>query len=183
MTDPLNQIPTEIAERLKEHKPGLFRLGIALALLGAIMVIFPVVGSITTKVFIGVFFLLAGGAMLWQAFQARTWESAIWTGLVALLHLALGVYLSFFPLTGLIGLTLLMGIAFAIQGVLELRVAFQNKQAAGWNWMILSGIASLILSVMLVLGLPGTALWALGLMVGLNLLTTGIGFIALSRSI
>ncbi|NBD29678.1 MAG: HdeD family acid-resistance protein [Alphaproteobacteria bacterium] len=183
MTDPLNQVPGDLLDRLRENRGRIFWLGVILSVIGLLSIVFPVVGSILTKVMIGWVFLVAGAVMLWQAFQARRWNAALWTGLVALLHLALGVYLSFFPLTGLVGLTVLLAVLFAIQGVVELRMGLTHRAARGWVWMVLSGMASLVLALLLTLGLPGTAMWALGLMVGLNLLTSGIGFIALSRSV
>ncbi|HKL68201.1 HdeD family acid-resistance protein [Salibaculum sp.] len=183
MIDPLNRMPDGLLEQLRENRDRVFWLGIILCAIGALMIVFPVIGSIVTKVMIGWAVLLAGAAMLWQAFQARRWNAALWAGLVAVLHLALGVYLAFFPLTGLVGLTVLMAVLFAIQGVIELRMGLTHREAPGWVWMVLSGGASLVLSLLLVLGLPGTAMWALGLLLGLNFLTSGIGFAALSRSV
>jgi uncharacterized membrane protein HdeD (DUF308 family) len=183
MTDPLNQVPDDLVAQLRENRGRVFWLGVILCVIGALMIVFPVAGSIVTKVMIGWAVLVAGAAMLWQAFHARRWNAAIGAGVVALLHLALGVYLAFFPLTGLVGLTVLLAVLFAVQGVIELRMGATHRAARGWVWMLLSGGASLGLALLLVLGLPGTAMWALGLLMGLNFLTSGIGFAALSRSV
>lgn len=183
MSDPMNRMPNDLLEQLRENRGRVFWLGIALCVIGALMVVFPVIGSIVTKVMIGWAILVAGAVTLWQAFQARSWNAALWAGLVAVLHLALGVYLAFFPMTGLVGLTVLLAVLFSIQGVIELRMGLTHRAARGWVWMVLSGVASLVLALLLVIGLPGTAMWALGLLVGLNFLTSGIGFAALSRSV
>ena len=183
MTDPLNDVPQDVLARLRENRGRVFWLGVLLCIMGALMIVFPVAGSIVTKVVIGWAVLVTGAIMLWQAFHARRWDAAVGTGAVALLHLALGVYLAFFPLTGLVGLTLLLAVLFAIQGVIEVRMAVTHRDARGWVWMGLSGAASLGLALLLALGLPGTAMWALGLLMGVNFLTSGIGFVALARSV
>lgn len=151
--------------------------------LGMVAVLFPLASSILFKSLIGWFFLLSGAVLLWQAFQSRAWAPALWAGLIAVLHLAVGVYLAFFALTGLVGLTVLLGVALLIQGGAELTIALRNKNLSGWRWLALSAFASGVLGAMLLWGLPGTAMWALGLFIGLNLLTTGVGFLALIRAV
>lgn len=92
------------------------------------------------------------------------------------MHLALGVYLGFFALTAL------MGIVFLFQGAFEAVMAAQHRPQKGRGWLALNGAATLILGVLLIAGLPGTALWTIGLFLGLNFLTTGIAFVALSQA-
>ena len=98
-----------------------------------------------------------------------------------MLHLVAGVYLAFFPLTGLIGLTVLLAVLFLMQAGFEGVMAWQHRPRRGWGWMMASAVASGLVGLLIVLGLPGTALWAIGLLVGINFLTTGIAFVGLSR--
>ena len=49
-----------------------------------------------------------------------------------------------------------------------------------WGWMLASGILDIVLGVLLILGLPGTALWAIGLLLGLNLLFGGWALILMA---
>jgi uncharacterized membrane protein HdeD (DUF308 family) len=102
-------------------------------------------------------------------------------GVIALMHLALGVYLAFFALTGLVGLTLLLGAVFLMQGVAEGMIAIQHRPEKGWGWLAVNGIVTLALGFLLIAGLPGTALWAVGVMLGVNFVSTGIAMMALSR--
>ncbi|QQA41818.1 HdeD family acid-resistance protein [Pelagovum pacificum] len=171
----------DLMAHVREHK-GRFRwLGIALIVAGALAVIFPLVASITAKIMVGWFLLIVGAVTLWHAFQSRSWREAILSGLVGVLQIAAGVYLAFFPLTGLIGLTLLLGVLFAFQGGIEIAMAMRARPTQGWVWMLVSGIASALLAIFLIAGLPGTALWAIGLLLGVNFLTSGFAFLALSR--
>jgi len=179
MTD--TDLTPELLDRIRSHR-GRFRwLGVALIVLGVLAIVFPLVASIAAKVMIGWFLLLTGGAVLWHAFQTRAWRDALLSGLIGLLHLAAGVYLAFFPLTGLVGLTLLVGVLFGVQGAIELSLALRHRPNTGWGWMAFSGAASLVLAVLLILGLPGSALWAIGLLVGINFVSSGVAFLSLSR--
>lgn len=181
-------LPGDMISILRNNA-GRFRwLGIVLIVLGVLAILFPLVASIAAKVMIGWLLLLTGAAVLWHAFQARDWSGAIWSGVIGVLHLAAGVYLAFFPLTGLIGLTVFLSVIFAIQGIVEIMLSWQHRpghgnEGPGWLWMGLSGAVSLGLSLLLVLGLPGTALWALGLLLGVNFLTSGLSFVALAAQV
>ncbi len=180
MTDPTPNTE-DIMDVVREYRSQFRNVGIALIVLGVLAVLFPLIFSIAAKVFLGWVFLLTGGVMLYHAFHVRSWQSALWSGLIAVLHLALGVYLGFFALTGLVGLTFLLGLVFIVQGVFEGLIAVQHRPQTGWGWLALNGAVTLILGFLLIAGLPGTALWAIGLLLGLNFLMSGIAFMALAR--
>lgn len=171
----------DIMEAVAKHRDRFRNVGIVLIILGVLAILFPLLFSIAAKAMLGWIFLLTGAAMLYHAFQAKEWQSAIWSGLIAVMHLALGVYLGFFALTGLVGLTFLMGVIFAIQGGFEGKIALQHRPKKGWGWLMFNAVATVALAVLLIAGLPGTALWAIGVVLGINFLTSGMAFFALSR--
>lgn len=171
----------DIMEAVREYRGRFRAVGIVLIILGALAILFPLVFSVAAKVALGWIFLLTGAVLLYHAFQVRAWQSALWSGVIAVLHLALGVYLAFFALTGLVGLTLLIGFAFLLQGVVEGMIALQHRPANGWGWLAANGIVSMALAVLLIAGLPGTALWAIGVLLGVNFLSSGIAFLALAQ--
>ena len=183
-TPPEFDVPTkaDIMEAVSEHRDRFRTAGIVLIVLGVLAILFPVVSSIAAKAMLGWMFLLTGAVLLYHAFQAKAWQSAIWSGLIAVMHIALGVYLGFFALTGLVGLTLLMGVVFAAQGAIEAVIALQHRPKTGWGWLMFNAVATILLAVLLIAGLPGTALWAIGIVLGVNFLTSGIAFVALSRA-
>jgi uncharacterized membrane protein HdeD (DUF308 family) len=177
-TDPLDPIIAAV----RSHRQRFTILGAVLVILGILAIAFPLLGSIAVKLVLGWFLLATGASLLFAAFQMRDWQSAIWTGLIGLLQLAAGVYLAFFPLTGLIGLTLFMGVVFLFQGAAEATMALQHRPRDGWGWLAVSALASIVLGVLLIAGLPGTAIWALGLFLGINLISSGVSFVALARN-
>lgn len=178
---------SELRAAVRENIASFRWLGIVLLILGALAILFPLVASIAAKLMIGWIFLISGAFVLWQAFQAKSWRPGLVSGLIGALQLALGVYLAFFPLTGLVSLTLLLAVAFAVQGGFEVMLGWQHRpghgnDGPGWIWMGLSGLVSLLLAGMLVAGLPGTALWALGLLMGINLFSSGLSFVMLAST-
>lgn len=182
----MSQFPpteAEIFAAIRANPTRFRRAGWILVAIGVVAIVFPLFASIAVKTLIGWVFLVTGAVVLWHAFQSRDWGSALLSGLIGVLHLAVGVYLAFFPLTGLVGLTVLMALVFLLQAAAELMIAFQHRPGSGWGMMALSGLASGLLGLLLMAGLPGTALWAIGLMLGLNALTSGASFLALTRGL
>ena len=98
----------------------------------------------------------------------------------AILYIIAGAWLAFFPLTGIITLTILIAAMFVAEGLIKFVMGFQLRPEPGWFWMIFSGLAAFVLGILLFAGLPGTAAWAIGLMVGINLLISGWAFLTMS---
>ena len=128
--DPQN--PQDLVEAaIRENRDRFQRLGWILVVIGALAILFPLVSSIAAKALVGWLLLMSGAAMLYHAFEARTWGSALQSGAIGLVNLALGVYLAFFPLTGLVGLTLLLGLVFLLQGGFEGGMALRHRPRKG----------------------------------------------------
>ena len=91
-----------------------------------------------------------------------------------------GGWLAFFPFTGIITLTLLLAALFLAEGVLEVMMAMRVRPHQGWGWLLLSGLVAIAVGVMIAAGLPSSAVWAIGLLTGINLLSTGVSFVVLA---
>jgi uncharacterized membrane protein HdeD (DUF308 family) len=85
-----------------------------------------------------------------------------------------------YPLQGVLTLTLLLGILFMFEGVMKVAVAVQLRPMPNWGWMLASGTAALILAAIIFSGYPGSAVWILGLLVGINLIFSGWTMLMLS---
>jgi uncharacterized membrane protein HdeD (DUF308 family) len=92
----------------------------------------------------------------------------------AVLTLVVGLYLVLFPLEGAVSLTLLLVIWFAGTGGLELYGAYQLRGLPGAGWLLFNGVVSVILAVLIATSLPSSAAWAIGLLVGINLVFWGM---------
>jgi uncharacterized membrane protein HdeD (DUF308 family) len=98
------------------------------------------------------------------------------------LYVLAGVWLAFFPLTGIITLTVFLALTLTIEGGMTFALGFRVRPQAGWVWVIISGAMAAVLGLMLLAGLPGTAARAIGLIVGINLLMSVLSFLMLVMS-
>jgi len=105
-----------------------------------------------------------------------------WSLVSAILGIAAGIVLLLWPLSGVLSLTLILIVFFAIEGVASIMFALEHKRelSGRWSWMLASGIIDLILATIISTGLPGTAAWAIGLLVGINMLFGGSALIAMA---
>lgn len=165
---------------------GLFLVeGIVLVILGAAAIILPVIATITLTILIGWLFLISGVVGLITTLWMHTRVPGFWWSLLsALIAIVAGVFLLWRPLTGVLSLTLVLSAFFIVEGVASIMYAIEhrNQLTGRWGWMLVSGIVDLILAAIIIIGLPGTALWALGLLVGINLLFGGVALIGMAMA-
>ena len=165
-----------------ENRVWYIVLGAILIVLGAISIGAPFATTIAAKVFLGWLFLIAGISQIIHAFIARGWRGFLGHLLVGVLYVVVGAWLAFFPLTGIIGLTVLLAATFVIEGIFKFIMAVQIRPMKGWLWMIISGIIAVAVGILIIFELPSSATWAIGLLVGLNILMSGVAFVLLALS-
>jgi uncharacterized membrane protein HdeD (DUF308 family) len=165
-----------ITETIRAHWVLFLVQGIIMMVLGVLAIIWPQVSTIAVDLYVGWMFLLSGITGLVTMFVASTAAAFLWSLLTAALSLFVGVLLLWHPVEGAVSLTLVL-IAFVIaEGIFQVAAAIRHRQAFpdSWGWLLMSGLADLVLAAMLVWGWPSTAIWALGLIAGLNLITSGL---------
>ena len=169
-------------QHIAEKWGWFLALGIVLILVGIAAICFPLVSTIAAKIFLGWLFLIGGVFLIIHAFSAQGWGGFLWSLLIGVLYLIAGGYLAFFPLTGLLTLAILLAILFVAEGIMEIIMAFRVHPSDARVWLLLSGIAALVVGVLIFLGLPSSAGWALGLLVGINLLFSGWSYVFLAMA-
>jgi uncharacterized membrane protein HdeD (DUF308 family) len=129
-------------------------------------------------------FVISGIAGLILTIWARQVPGFWWSILSALLALAAGVLLVGWPGQGVISLTLVLGVFFVMEGVASIMYALEHRRelTGRWGWMVAAGILDLIISGMIITGLPGSAEWAIGLLVGINLVFGGATLISMAAA-
>lgn len=181
LTVPEMEMRIAETKALISEKWGWFlALGIGLILAGIAAIAFPFISTIAAKVMLGWLFLIGGVLMIIHAFQAPAWSGFLWELLIGVLYVVVGGYLAFFPLTGLLTLAIVLAALFIAEGIFEIVMAYRVSPHEGWVWLLLSGIAAIAVGVLIALGLPGSATWALGLLVGINLLFSGWSYVFLA---
>jgi uncharacterized membrane protein HdeD (DUF308 family) len=162
-----------------EHRTWFMILGVVLLLLGILAIVFPFATTIAAKIFLGWLLLIGGIVQVVHAFSTQKWSEFFLNLLIGVLYVIVGGWLAFFPLAGIITLTILLAALFIVNGVLEVGMGFRLRDRSGWFWLLISGIISIALGVFLFAGLPGTAAWAIGLVVGVQLIAHGVAYILL----
>jgi uncharacterized membrane protein HdeD (DUF308 family) len=165
---------------IRENWGWFLGLGIVFVLAGLGAIAFPFLSTIAAKVALGWIFMVSGGLTVVHAFSSIGWRGFLLNFLIGILYLVAGAWLAFLPFTGIITLTVLLAALFLAEGVLEMIMAIRVRPHEGWAWLLLSGLIAIAVGLMIGLGLPGSATWAIGLLVGVNLLSTGISFITLA---
>jgi len=156
--------------------------GIILVVLGAAAIILPVVATLAVTLLVGWLFLISGGVGLVTTFWMRNAPGFWWALLSAVIGIAAGIVLIRWPISGTLSLTIVLIAFFVIEGIATIMYAVEHRaQLSGrWGWMLTSGIVDLVLAGIIFAGLPETAAWALGLLVGINLLFGGTAMIGMA---
>jgi uncharacterized membrane protein HdeD (DUF308 family) len=155
---------------------GLFLLeGILLIVLGSLAVLVPAVASVAATIVFGWILLLSGVVGLIATLRARHAPGFGWSLLSAIVGIAAGLILLAMPVQGTLSLTAVLIAFLFLEGVASILYAFEHRKGSSgrWSWMLASGIVDLVLGTILLAGLPGTAVWALGLLIGINMIFGG----------
>jgi uncharacterized membrane protein HdeD (DUF308 family) len=171
-----------VAGAIHEHWGLFLTEGIVLLVLGALAILVPWVATITVTYLIGWLFLISGGVGLYTTLRMRHGPGYWWSLLSAFIGIVAGILLLIWPITGALSLTLLLTAFFIVEGIASIMYAIEhrNQLSGRWGWMLVSGIIDLIIAAIIVAGLPGTVAWAIGLLVGINLLFGGTALIAMA---
>ena len=180
--EPGNDIRRAVVSAIREHWVLFLVEGIVLMLLGAAAIIVPVIATLAFTLLIGWLFLLSGAVGLVTTFWMRNAPGFWWSLLSAVVGIAAGIVLIRWPISGTVSLTLVLIAFFIVEGIVTLMYAIEHRArlSGRWGWMLASGIVDLILAGIIFAGLPESATWALGLLVGINMLFGGSAMIAMA---
>ena len=167
---------------VRKHWKALLIEGVLLVILGLAAIIIPTVASIAVTVLLGGLFLTGGlvglALLIWTQRTPGFW----WSLLSAVLAAGIGIIILARPVQGTLTLTLVLSGYFAAEGVVTIMYALLHRRepATRWGWLIASGILDLVVGGLIIAGLPGSALWAIGLLVGIDLVFGGFALIRMA---
>jgi uncharacterized membrane protein HdeD (DUF308 family) len=175
-------IQRAVATALHEHWKLYLAEGVLLLVLGFIAIVIPPLATLAVTILLGWLFLISGLVGLVTSFWMRRAPGFLWSLVSAALGIMVGVLLLVQPVQGALSLTLVLIAFFIIEGVASIMFALDHKRelSGQWGWMLVSGIVDLALSAMILAGLPSTAAWAIGLLVGINMMFGGSALIAMA---
>ena len=157
-------------------------LGIVFVTLGVFCIFYSGIATTATVLVLGWMLLISGVMSLIQSFWIRNWSGFFLFFLDGLLRGVLGYMLLRHPLAGAAGVTLLLGSLFVVGGMFRV-VGASVLRFPSWGWAVVSGIVSLVLGVVVLAHMPAMGVFFLGIVVGVNLLTDGIAFVALATQL
>ena len=176
-------IQAAVHEAVRRHRRLYLLEGILLSTLGVIAVLVPALASIAAALFFGWIFLISGVIGLFTTFRGRHVPGFWWSLLSAVVGIVAGVLLLGWPMQGVLSLTSVLIAFLLVEGAVTLFYALEHRTGpVRWGYMLASGIVDLVLGIILFAGLPGTATWALGLLIGINMFFGGWALIFMGLS-
>jgi len=189
MTLPQDRLPKDVAKlqsdmraAVKAHWKAFLFEGIVLAVLGLAAMIVPPLASLAVTIFLGWMFLISGVAVLIVTFWARQMPGFWWSLFSAALAVLAGLILLARPMQGVLTLTIVVGAYFLAEGVATIMYALEHRRELSerWSWLLVSGLMDILIAFLIISGLPGSADWAIGLLVGINLVLGGASLVGMA---
>jgi uncharacterized membrane protein HdeD (DUF308 family) len=183
-TDPLDveRARDAVTAALSRHWKVFLTEGIILLLLGLLAIVVPQIATAKVAIFIGWILLASGIVGLISTFRMRAAPGFAWSLVSALIGIAAGVILLVWPLSGAFSLTLVLSVFLLFEGIASIMIALGHRRefSGRWAMLLFSGVIDIVLAAIIFEGLPGTAAWAIGLMVGINLVVGGSALISMA---
>jgi uncharacterized membrane protein HdeD (DUF308 family) len=182
MPQDVARLQSQMQETVKSHWKSFLIEGIVLVILGLAAVAIPPLASIAVAIFLGWMFLISGAVGLYLTLSAREMPGFWWALFSAVLAIAAGLILLVQPIAGTLTLTIVVSAYFLAEGVATIMYALEHRsQLSGrWGWLLAAGILDILVAAAIVTGLPGSAAWAIGLLVGINLVFGGTSLIGMA---
>lgn len=163
----------EVRAGLSRSWRALMFVGVAAIVLGCIAILVPAVAAVGTAIFIGWLLLFVGVVMVAGAFSAHSVGTLLLRMIWAILTVVVGLWLIVEPHSGTLTLTLVLGIYFLFMGLTRTTIAFIARGEPNAGLLGLSGIAGILIGVLILAKFPSSADWAIGLLVGIDLIFIG----------
>jgi uncharacterized membrane protein HdeD (DUF308 family) len=173
---------SEMSAAVKAHWKAFLFEGILLVILGLAAMIVPPLASLAVTIFLGWMFLISGIGGLIVTYWARNMPGFWWSLISAALAVLAGGILLARPMQGLLTLTIVVGAYFLAEGVASIMYALEHRRelTGRWSWILVAGLMDILIALIVIAGLPGSAEWVLGLLVGINLLFGGATLIGMA---
>ena len=177
-----SRMQSAMSRAVKAHWKAFLFEGILLAVLGIAALILPPLASLATAIFLGWMLLISGIGGLIVTYWARSTPGFWWSLISAALAVLAGMLLLARPMQAVLTLTIVLGAYFLAEGVATIMYALEHRRelSSRWSWLLISGLVDIAISFMVITGLPSSAEWAIGVLVGINLLFGGATLIGMA---
>jgi len=168
-----------LIEGLKQNSSTVMWVGVLLLVVGLLAIASPLATGVAITVTVGIFLIVGGLSQCLLAFRAGAFGRGLLVLLTGLVTLIAGGYLASQPLAGLASITLFLAAYFLVTGLFAIVAAFEIRPVNGWGWMFANGVITLLLGWMLWKQWPLSGAWAVGVLFGVQLISTGASLLAI----
>src|SRR5579883_169815 len=165
-------------EPLRAKSGWIVALGVIYVIAGLLALSSVVFATVVTVFVVGIMMLIAGVAQVINAFQIKTWGKFLVWLLVGIVYVVAGFVTFENPLLTAAFLTLLLGVALVFSGIMRMLLGFSMRQGTPWIWVVFSGALAVLLGVVIIAHWPVSGLYILGLLLGIDLIFAGTGWIS-----
>jgi uncharacterized membrane protein HdeD (DUF308 family) len=170
----IEALQRRVAAAVRAHWRLFVAQGVLMIVLGALAIALPNLSTLAIELLIGWLFVVGGALRAAAAWRARRFPGFGWSLATAVLALLLGIVLLAGPAQGVLTLTIVLVAFFVLEGIVAILLALEfRRHLRHWAWTLLSGLVDLVLAYLIWQGWPATATWAIGLLVGINMLFMG----------
>ena len=159
---------------VKKASGWFIGMAVMFILLGILAIVEPGVAGLAITILVGWLLIFGGAAHLVAAFSGGGAGRVIWQVLIGIVYIVGGFYFLTHPLLGLGSLTLLLAVIILMEAVFELIAYFRSRSESGSGWLLVNALITLLLGGLIWFHWPSSSVWAIGTLVGVNLLMTGI---------
>ncbi|QQN61373.1 HdeD family acid-resistance protein [Bradyrhizobium diazoefficiens] len=180
--DDYSRLQSAMGQAVKAHWKAFLFEGLLLVVLGIAALILPPLASLAITIFLGWMFLISGIGGLIVTYWARSTPGFWWSLISAALAVLAGMLLLARPMQAVLTLTIVLGAYFLAEGVATIMYALEHRRefSGSWSWLLIAGLVDIAIAFLVIAGLPSTAEWAIGVLVGINLLFGGATLIGMA---
>jgi uncharacterized membrane protein HdeD (DUF308 family) len=168
------------AEVFRDNWPWLVLLGTVLIIAGALAILVPAVSEIPASRILGGVLVISGLVQVMQSRKMANWIGFIWHTMLGILAIIGGVLIYMDPFAGVVAITLLIAVIFAVHGLTQIAFAVRVRSQSGWHWFLASGCIALLVSALLLIKLPYSHSFTPATIAGVSLLVAGCAYVAMA---
>ena len=178
-----SNVSTPLLDGIKENASAAVTAGVILLIMGVLALVSPLVAGLSVTIMVGILLMISGVGQCFVAFKAGAFGKGLLMFVMGLLMTLAGLYMVTQPGAGMMSLTLFLVIYLVVTGVVEVIAAFQARPEEGWGWFLFSAIMTLLLGVMLWRQFPLSGIWAIGILFGVKMISSGSSLVFIGRSV
>jgi uncharacterized membrane protein HdeD (DUF308 family) len=182
MTSGAEAVDQEMLSTIKRNAGVGIAVGVLTIIAGILAVMSPLVAGLSVAIVVGVLLIVSGISRLFLAFKMDTFGHGLLMFVLGVLSIGAGGYMVSRPGTALATLTLVLAVYLFVDGIFEIIWAFRLRPIRGWRWTLFSGIAALVLGIMIWRQFPVSGVWAVGTLVGIRMIFGGSSLASVSSA-